>query len=148
MSNPKQETAAVRQEAQKQAVLEQLRQIPVIEIACKRAGVSRPTLYRMRSADEAFKAGIEEALAEGVAFINDLSEAALIGLIKDRNFSAVRYWLQVHEPKYSRRVEISGTVKVEDRALTGDEKRLIEEAMQAALPAPPAGANNGDEEID
>lgn len=52
----KQETAAARQEAQKQAMLEQLRRIPIIQVACEKAGVSRPTLYRMRSADEKFRA--------------------------------------------------------------------------------------------
>jgi type II secretory pathway component PulJ len=133
-----QQTAAVRQEAQKEAVLQQLRQVPVIEIACQRAGVSRPTLYRMRAADEKFKADIEEAIAEGVAFISDLSEAGLIGLIKDRNFAAIKFWLQSNSAKYTRKMEISGAITVEDRALTDDDRRLIGKAMQAALPTPPA----------
>jgi hypothetical protein len=93
----------------------------------------------MRAADEKFKADIEAAIAEGVAFISDLSEAGLIGLIKDRNFPAIKFWLQSNSAKYARKVEISGALKVEDRALTEEDRRLIGEAVQEALPTPPAG---------
>jgi hypothetical protein len=139
------QTATARQEAQKEAVLQQLRQVPVIEVACQRAGVSRPTLYRMRAQDEKFRADIGEAIAEGVAYINDLSETALIGLIKDKNFGAVKYWLQVHEPKYARKMEMSATVTVDDRTLTDEDRRLIGEAAQAALPTPPADDGENDD---
>lgn len=118
----------------------------MIEIACKRASVPRPTLYRMRAADEKFRADIEAAIAEGVAFISDLSEAGLIGLIKDRNFPAIKFWLQSNSAKYTRKVEISGAVTIDDRTLTEDDRRLIGEAVQEALPTPPAGGGEKKED--
>lgn len=128
------ETVAARQAAQKLAVLEQLRRIPVIEVACERAKVSRPTLYRLRSEDESFKSAVEEAIAEGVAFISDLGEAQLITMMKEKNFAAIAFWLKTHSPRYAAKLKIEGRITHEAKELSPADKRLIEEAIRAAMP--------------
>ena len=134
----KQETAAARQKAQKQAILEQLRQLPIIQLACQKADVSRPTLYRMRNSDEKFRADIEEAIAEGVAFVNDMSESQLIALIKNRNFPALQLWLRTHHASYTNKIEIKAEVQ-HLAPLTPEKEALIERGIRLmARPSPEA----------
>jgi len=133
-STQKKGLSAVRQEAQKQAMLEQLRHMPIVQIASKKAGMSRTNFYRLRNSDDKFKSAIEEAITEGVEAICDMSESQLISLIKDRNFPAIKLWLQVHNPKYSRKLEISGKVNLVNEEPTEEEKQIIEEALRVALP--------------
>lgn len=111
-------------------MLEQLRRTPIIEAACARAGVSRAQFYRMSKEDGEFDAAAKEAMAEGVAFINDLSESQLIQMIKDRNFAAIRLWLQVHSPAYSRKLEISGKIGVEE-SMTDEDQKLLASLKEA-----------------
>jgi hypothetical protein len=128
------ETVAARQETQKQAVLDQLRQIPIVQVACQRASVSRPTFYRLRAEDEKFKTAIEEAIAEGILLINDMSETQLITMIKEKNFSAIHLWLRVHNPRYANKLEIKGRIVHAAKELSPEDKQLVAEALRAAMP--------------
>lgn len=85
----------------KENLIEQLRTIPVIQVACQKAGVGRATYYRWRGEDEDFKKRADEALNEGTFFINDLAESKLISAIKDGNMTAIIYWLKSHNPAYT-----------------------------------------------
>ncbi len=85
----------------KENLIEQLRTIPVIQVACQKAGVGRATYYRWRSEDKDFKKRADEALNEGTFFINDLAESKLISAIKDGNMTAIIYWLKSHHPAYT-----------------------------------------------
>jgi len=75
-----------RNVAEQKVVLEQLRKIPIVQIACERANIGRTTFYRWRKDDPKFKRAAEEAMQDGVDMINDLSESQLIALIKEKNF--------------------------------------------------------------
>ncbi len=74
--------------AEQKVLLEQLKKIPIVQIACERANIGRTTYYRWRKEDAKFKKAAEEAMQDGVDMINDLSESQLITLIKEKNFPA------------------------------------------------------------
>lgn len=89
-----------RQEKQKKAVLEQLEKIPIIQIACERAGIGRASFYRWKNDDQNFTETAENSMSIGEQLINDMSESQLISLIKDKNGGAIKYWLEHHHLKY------------------------------------------------
>jgi|SRR3989338_6004096 len=125
----------MKREQGKSKLIEQLRKMPIVQIACERAGIGRSTYYRWREEAANFRKAADEAIAEGEALITDMSESQLINLIRDKHFPAVQLWLRQHHPKYSGKVEISGSVTVEDGSLTPEQEALIKEALRlAALP--------------
>jgi phage/plasmid-associated DNA primase len=87
----------------KEAVLAELVQMPIVQIAVQRVGVSRSAYYEWRSEDQEFQAMSDKAIAAGERFINDVAESKLVGLIKDGNTTAIIYWLKNNHPKYSER---------------------------------------------
>ena len=91
----------------KNSLIEQLKEMPILQFACKKIGVSRTSYYRWRT-DPEFAKEADAAIAEGEALITDLSESQLIALIRDRNFQALQLWLRHHHPKYSQKLEITG----------------------------------------
>ena len=122
--------------SQKELLLEQLRKIPIVQIACERSGVSRATFYRWKSEDAEFKKSAEQAILDGEALITDMTESQLVSLIKDRNFHAIQLWLRHHHPKYNNRIEVTANIK-NTNELTPEQKALIEKALSlAALPEP------------
>lgn len=80
--------------------LEELRKIPIVQVACERCNVSRQSVYRWRSEDPEFAKQMDAALSEGDLVVNDLCESKLLTLIKNGDFRAVRYFLDKRHPKY------------------------------------------------
>ena len=125
------DVVAERQEKEQQALISALREMPVIQVACKRAGVGRATYYRWRNEDEEFRKSSDEAQAEGEALITDMSESQLISLIRDKKFQAVHLWLRHHHPKYGDKIEvISRSAELE--ALTPEQDALVRKALKLA----------------
>ena len=81
-------------------LLEQLRKLPNVSVACDRVDVSRNTFYKWCASDLEFKKEVDIALESGVESINDLAESKLISLINDGNQRAVEYWLNNHKKAY------------------------------------------------
>jgi len=125
---------------QKKSVLVQLKQVPIVQVACQKSGVSRATFYRWRQEDKDFKKLADEAVLEGETLITEMSESQLVSLIRDKNFAAIQLWLKSHHPKYGTKVEISGGLNV-SRELTEEENKLIEKALRLALLAQKDGDN-------
>lgn len=123
----KRQSTVRRNTAEKKVLLEQLRKIPIIQIACERSDIGRTTYYRWRREDEKFRKAADEAMLDGEEMINDLSESQLITLIKEKNFSAIQLWLRQHHPKYRTKVEL--TTKIEDETLTPEEESLVRKAL-------------------
>ena len=119
-----------RQEKEKSSILEQLRKTPIISVACERIGIPRATLYRWRKENEEFNDNVEFAIQEGSILINDMAESQLLSAIKDKNMSAIMFWLRSHHNAYKAKVEV--TTKREDRELTPEEKELIKQAILLA----------------
>jgi len=120
----------LRQAKEKKVIIEQLRKTPIIQIACERASVSRATFYRWRDQDKEFERAVKEALTEGEIFINELSESQLISLIREKNWSAISFWLRNHDPKYTQRIEISTTQPQEK--LNPEQEAVVKEALRLA----------------
>ena len=117
-----------RQTVEQKVLLEQLRKVPIVQIACERANIGRTTYYRWCREDSKFKKESEEAMNEGEEMINDLSESQLITLIKEKNFSAVQLWLRQHHPKYGNKLEVRTKIEAED-PMTPEQEALVREAL-------------------
>lgn len=96
-------TIEKRQSAAKRAVLDALREMPIVQIACKRAGIGRATYYRWRAEDADFSAECDAAVREGIDLINDMGESQIIQLIKEKKLPAIALWLRYNSPKYGGR---------------------------------------------
>lgn len=115
----------------KKLFLENLKKVPIIQVACEKAGVSRATVYRWRDKDKKFHKILDTALSEGEALVNDMSESQLISLIKDKNFSAIRFWLNHRHEKFKERVEVTTKTEKQEK-LTSEEASVVREALRLA----------------
>ena len=111
--------------------LEQLRKNPILAVAAEKIGINRTTVHRWRKADLKFDQEVEDALAEGVNFTNDLVESVVLNAVKNNNIPAAALWLKHNSPKYSPRLELSGTLKT-DKPLTPEQEELIQKALKMA----------------
>lgn len=112
----------------KDKFLDELRRIPIIQVACEKSALSRNTVYRWRKEDEDFAKAMTEALAEGEALVNDMSESQLLTLIKEKNWPAISFWLRHHHPTYRNRLEVTTTIPSEE--LTPEQESLVREALR------------------
>lgn len=85
----------------KKLLLENLKKIPIVQIACKKSGVSRATYYRWLEKDERFRNESQQALYEGTLMVNDLAESKVIESIQSGDMRASMYWLNNHHKSYS-----------------------------------------------
>lgn len=115
----------------KELLIEQLRKTPIIETACQKIDISRMTFYRWKQEDEQFAKRADEALLDGRLLVNDLAESQLINAVKDRNFSAIAYWLRHHHPSYKTRIEIEGVVNT-IHELSPEQEELMRKAFELA----------------
>lgn len=115
----------------KKLFLENLKKIPIIQVACEKAGISRATVYRWREKDKKFRKILDEALSQGEALINDMGESQLISLMKEKNFSAIRFWLNHRHDKFKERVEIT-TKSEEQEKLSPEQQKIVKEALKLA----------------
>ena len=100
-------TVTVRISTNKEQVIEKLKQLPIVQVACEKSGISRATYYRWRNDDTKFTKLSDIALREGRLLINDIAEPKLLTAIKDQNRTAIIFWLKYNHPAYTTRVEIT-----------------------------------------
>jgi len=129
-NNKKKKTIETRQNKNKELLLVQLRKMPILQIACERAGIARSTYYRWRDENNEFGKSADKAINEGDAFITDMAESQLISLVKDKHFPAIQLWLRQHHPKYMDKIELSGNLTVNNEPLTADQEALITKAIE------------------
>jgi len=115
----------------KDAFLAELRKIPIVQVAAEKSGVSRQSIYRWRQDDEEFATEMDEALAEGEALVSDMSESQLLTLIKEKNFSAIRFWLNHRSPKYKDKLEVTTKTTASDE-LTPEQEAIVRKALSLA----------------
>jgi len=116
----------------KQIVIEQLKKTPIIQIACDRAGVSRMSYYRWRQTDKKFTRESDQALQEGLELICDLSESQLLQAIKDRNMSAIFFWLNNRHKAYGNKLQLTGNIVTHNENLTKEQEASIKKAFALA----------------
>ncbi|MFZ2187790.1 MAG: hypothetical protein WAV46_04165 [Candidatus Moraniibacteriota bacterium] len=111
--------------------LEELAHIPIIQVACEKTGLSRNSVYRWRKKDSVFAKKMDEALADGVALVNDMSESQLLNLIKEKSWPAISFWLRHRNDNYKAKVQIDGSLKTISE-LSPDQEKTVKEALKLA----------------
>ncbi len=124
--------------------LEELKKVPIVQVACEKSGISRNTLYRWKRDDPEFAKALEDALVDGVAFVNDMSESQLLQLIKEKSFPAVRFWLNKRHSAYKDKLEV--TSKNEINELSPEQADVVRHALVLAQIIPTNQENYGPEQ--
>ena len=122
------EVIEMRQKNDKEALVEAFREMPIIQVACKRTGISRATYYRWRKEDKNFRKQCEDAMNQGFEYINDLSEAQIINLIKEKKLPAITLWLKNHHPQYGSKTKTYIPIATNEE-LTPEEQKIIMNAL-------------------
>jgi ACT domain-containing protein len=120
-----------RQTKEKASLLEQLKKMPIVHLACERAHISRATYYRWRTEDKPFRKLADEAVADGEALITDMSESQLITLIKEKKFPAIQMWLRHHHPKYKNTLALVDE-RTDPDVLTPEQQSVVKAALKLA----------------
>ncbi len=108
----------------------ELNKVPIVQVACEKTGISRNSIYRWRKEDPEFAKKMDQAIADGVALVNDMSESQLLTLIKEKNYSAITFWLRHRSESYKNKVEI--TTKESPEELTPSQAKIVEKALELA----------------
>ena len=109
---------------------EELRKVPIVQVACEKTGLSRNSVYRWKREDKEFSKKMDQAMADGVAFVNDMSESQLLTMIKEKNWSAISFWLKHRNDNYKNKIEI--TTKEDFEELTPEQEKIVREALELA----------------
>jgi len=116
-----------RQKREKELLLEKLKEMPIISVACHKAGVARATFYRWKREYREFSHACDEAVREGVEFINDLSESQVVALIKKERMPAITLWLKNHHPTYG--AKLRAAAEPREIALTPEQEAVVRRAL-------------------
>ena len=117
---------------EKELLLEQLKKTPIVQIACEKLGVGRATYYRWRKEDSKFTEDADIAIEDGNKLINDMAESQLMSAIRDKNMTAIIYWLNHHHPAYATKMEITAKLKHDNEQLTPEQETLVIKALKLA----------------
>lgn len=121
-------TISKRQTKEKELLIEQLKKIPIVQVACEKLSIGRATYYRWRKEDKDFAKQADTALEESSLLINDVAESQLISEIKNKNITAIIFWLKHHHKAYANRLALTGHLRHEYQ-LTVEQEKLIERAL-------------------
>jgi len=116
----------------KELLIEQLKKTPIIQVACEKTGVGRATYYRWKKEDEEFSTKADEALSEGSSLVSDIAESQLMSAIKDKNLTAIIFWLKHHHPAYATKVEVNARLRADNETLTPEQEALVTKALRLA----------------
>lgn len=108
---------------------EELKQRPILQFACQKAGISRAQFYRWLKEDQEFAKRIVEAQREGTEVVNDFSVSKLLTGINNDNLSALFFWLKHKHPDFSNRLEVTTKQEVA-YTLSDEQKKVIQEALK------------------
>lgn len=118
----------------KKLLINQLKQTPIVQVACKKVGIGRASYYRWRKGNKEFAKEADIATEEGLLLINDMAESQLLSAIQEKNMTGIIFWLRHHHPTYANKLEITGQLKHSQKELTAEEKTLVRKALRLALP--------------
>jgi predicted ArsR family transcriptional regulator len=139
-------TISERQAKDKLEIIEQLKKMPIVQAACQRTGIGRTTYYKWRQNDKDFEKAADEAIREGVSVVNDLAESQLLSAIKDRNMTAIIYWLKNNNPAFAEKLQVTAEINKITEQLTPEQEALIKQALRLAdLPDIDANYSKKDE---
>lgn len=120
----------MKKDRTKDIFLDHLRKVPIVQVACEKSGVSRNSVYRWKKDDSAFSKQMDDALNEGVAFVNDMSESQLLTLIKEKSWQAISFWLRHRNNNYKDKIEV--TTKENSEELSPSQAKIVRQALKLA----------------
>jgi hypothetical protein len=130
--NPAENPSVIeRRDESKQKLLEALKEMPVITVACKRSGIDNSTYYRWRQEDKEFMRQSRDAFDRGIEFVNDMSETQVIALIKEKKMPAIALWLKHHHARYGSKNQAYVPITARED-LTPEENQIVIEALALA----------------
>lgn len=116
----------------KELVIQQLKKTPIVQVSCEKVGIGRATFYRWKQEDQDFATKADEALLEGSLLVNDVAESQLMSAIRDKNLTAIIFWLKHHHPNYATKVEVTARLKADNEILTPEQEELVTKALKLA----------------
>lgn len=122
----------MKADKQKQLVVEQLRKTPIVQVVAEKVGIHRSTIYRWKASDAEFSEAVDEAMDQSISLVNDLAESQLISAIKDKNITAIIYWLKNHHKTYETRIRVTGSLKHSVNRLDDEQNELVMKALTKA----------------
>jgi len=123
------QTAITKRQAKEKGVLiDQLKKLPIIQIACEKTGIGRTTYYRWKKEDPDFAFDSEDAIQTGRNLINDMAESQLLSEIKEKNMTAIIFWLKHNHPIYGNRLEV--TTGNKNGELSAEQEKIIKKALE------------------
>lgn len=133
-----------RQQKERKMLIEQFSKTPIVQFACEKVGIGRATYYRWRKENVEFAKEADEALQESVSLMNDLAESQLLSAIREKNMTAIIFWLKNRHKDYSTRIELMGHIHSTLEPLTQEQEELISKAVSLiALPKIKMEVQNG-----
>jgi hypothetical protein len=110
---------------------EELKKVPIVLVACEKTGLSRNSVYRWKKEDQEFSKNMDQAMLDGVAFVNDMSESQLLTMIKEKNWSAISFWLKHRNDNYKTKVQVDGSINTINE-LSPEQERTVKDALKLA----------------
>lgn len=131
-----------RKARDQELLIEQFKKIPIVQVACEKTGIGRATYYRWRSEDQKFAEEADKAIAEGAFLVNDMAESQLMSAIREKNMTAIIFWLKHHHTSYATKIEVTAHLKSQNEILTPEQELLVNKALQLASLIPTLKLNN------
>jgi len=110
---------------------EELRKVPIVLVACEKTGLSRNSVYRWKKEDKEFSKNMDQAMLDGVAFVNDMSESQLLTMIKEKNWSAISFWLKHRNDNYKTKIQVDGSINTINE-LSPEQEKTVRDALKLA----------------
>lgn len=85
------------------AIVDQLRDVPFINHAIRKVGISRMTFYRWMKTDKVFEFNVSAALQEGHKNMIEIAESALAKKIREGHFGSIKFYLENNHGNYMNR---------------------------------------------
>jgi len=130
--NDQDNATQLRTATNQEKLIEQLKKIPIIEVACQKIGIGRNSYYRWYRQNKKFASACNKAIEDGCTLINDLAESQLISAMKNNNLTAVMYWLNHRHNAYKNKLEVSGGLEIKQNKLTKEQEKNIMRALELA----------------
>lgn len=111
------------------AFLAELIKVPIVQVAAEKTSISRNSIYRWRKDDKEFSKKMDEAIRDGVALVNDMSESQLLTLIKEKNYSAISFWLRHRNDNYKDKVHITAEIE-QEIVLSPEQEALVRRGLE------------------
>lgn len=83
--------------------IEMIAEMPFVNQACKKAGISRATFYRWKKDNPEFREGVDKALKEGRENISEIAEVMLMKRVRDGDINAIKFTLAHNTTRYKQK---------------------------------------------